>query len=93
MSPLPPCGFEIFDGITLSEWTLLAKEYFRNKHDGEQTFRKWIREKFYSPLKSMLNEDSWFIESLPHPDDPEEQQQKFSRAYKEIWGERELLIP
>lgn len=89
-SPNQPCGFQLLDEIDLKEWNRLAKSYLRNKRRGERSFRNWIKQQLYSPLDKILYEQSWFGESMPHPNASEEEWRDFDRAYK-VFLEKQLV--
>lgn len=78
-----PCGFQLFDELSQSEWTHLARDYIRNKRRGEKVFRDWINQMLYSHLDKFVYEQTWLRESMPPPGASKKALKDFDRDGRE----------
>ena len=83
-APETPCGFLLYEDISLKEFSRLARDYLKHKLKGEDipfhSFKKWLNEKFYRPTYDALAHNNYYIESMPEPSAPKKEWKSFDRA-------------
>jgi hypothetical protein len=82
--PETPCGFLVYEDISLKEFSRLARDYLKHKLKGEDipfhSFKKWLNEKFYKPTHEALAQNNYYIESMPYPNASKKEWKEFDIA-------------
>ena len=84
-APEPPCGFLLYDEISMKEFNKLAREYLRKKfgYGGDYIFKEWLNKEIYMPIYKQEHKTNFIIESMPNPGAPEKDWKEFDKCMKE----------